>query len=134
MRALRPGGVLFASFKHGRGERERDGRRFTDLDERGWAEVASGLAEVATASVWTTADARPSRGRERWLDVLAVRSAATDRAHRRRTVGSGVRAAAPARKAGLARARQAEVERWKAAGVRRPVARRARARTGGGTA
>ncbi len=46
LRALRPGGVLFASFKHGRGERERDGRRFTDLDEAGWAEVVAGVAEA----------------------------------------------------------------------------------------
>jgi cyclopropane fatty-acyl-phospholipid synthase-like methyltransferase len=29
--ALKPGGVFYASFKHGPGEREHDGRRFTDM-------------------------------------------------------------------------------------------------------
>ena len=34
-RALRPGGILYVSFKYGRGEREHGGRWFTDLDDAG---------------------------------------------------------------------------------------------------
>jgi hypothetical protein len=30
--ALKPSGILYASFKYGNGEREHHGRRFTDLD------------------------------------------------------------------------------------------------------
>ena len=74
--------MLFASFKHGRGERERDGRRFTDLDEAGWADVVSKLAGVETASVLRiSTDARPSRTLEARLNVLAVRSATAERTH-----------------------------------------------------
>ncbi|WP_328987882.1 class I SAM-dependent methyltransferase [Thiorhodovibrio winogradskyi] len=38
-RALKKDGVLYASFKYGRGEREHNGRRFTDLNESGLAEL-----------------------------------------------------------------------------------------------
>jgi len=31
--ALKPNGVLYMSFKHGKGDREKDGRQFTDLNE-----------------------------------------------------------------------------------------------------
>lgn len=52
--ALRPGGLLFASFKHGNAERvdARDGRMFTDLDEAGVAQLlaaTTGFEAVATA-------------------------------------------------------------------------------------
>jgi SAM-dependent methyltransferase len=72
--ALRPGGVLYASFKYGSGEREHHGRRFTDLDELGLAELlrqVPGLAEVET---WTTGDLRPGREAERWLNTLLRRT------------------------------------------------------------
>jgi SAM-dependent methyltransferase len=68
--ALLPGGTLYASFKYGTGEREKDGRTFTDLDE---AQLACLLAEqplLAPLAVWTTADRRPNRDHERWLNVL----------------------------------------------------------------
>lgn len=53
--SLRPGGLLFASFKHGAEERvdDRDGRAFTDLDEAGveqLLETVAGFELVATAS------------------------------------------------------------------------------------
>ena len=43
--SLREGGVLFASFKYGTGERvdARDGRAFTDLDEDGVAQLLGGM-------------------------------------------------------------------------------------------
>jgi SAM-dependent methyltransferase len=72
-RALRAGGVLFASFKHGRSERQGDGRWFTDLNEQRWAELSSRLGDLTTLDVWTTPDARPNRDLERWLNVLAQR-------------------------------------------------------------
>ena len=68
--ALKPGGVLYASFKYGSGEREHHGRRFTDLDEPGLAALlrqVPGLEEVET---WTTGDLRPGREAEHWLNTL----------------------------------------------------------------
>ena len=69
-KALKLGGVLYASFKYGSGEREHHGRRFTDLDEAGLAALlrqVPGLEEVET---WTTGDLRPGREAERWLNTL----------------------------------------------------------------
>ena len=63
-------GILYASFKHGRGERTHEGRRFTDLDEAGLQALlrpGPGLTELET---WVTEDLRPARAAERWLNTL----------------------------------------------------------------
>jgi SAM-dependent methyltransferase len=67
--ALKPGGVLYVSFKYGRGEREHGGRRFTDLDEAGFAELLRMVPALVQLETWVTADRRPDRG-DRWLNVL----------------------------------------------------------------
>jgi SAM-dependent methyltransferase len=75
-KALKPRGILYASFKYGSGEREHQGRRFTDLDKPGLAELlrqVPGLEEVET---WTTGDLRPGREAERWLNTLLRRKEA----------------------------------------------------------
>jgi SAM-dependent methyltransferase len=69
-RALKPGGVLYASFKYGRGERDHHGRRFTDMDERGLAELLHHVSELDPLETWTTGDRRPDREAERWLNTL----------------------------------------------------------------
>ncbi|KAA6182606.1 class I SAM-dependent methyltransferase [Thiohalocapsa marina] len=71
-RALRPGGVLYASFKYGAGEREQRGRRFTDLDEAGLVELLRAVPELTVAETWTTADRRPGREAERWLNAMML--------------------------------------------------------------
>jgi SAM-dependent methyltransferase len=73
-RALRPGGVLYASFKYGRGEREHHGRRFTDLDEAGLAELLRQVPGLAPVETWTTGDLRAGREEERWLNALLCRA------------------------------------------------------------
>ncbi|HYN78064.1 MAG TPA: class I SAM-dependent methyltransferase [Lamprocystis sp. (in: g-proteobacteria)] len=68
--APKPGGVLYASFKYGQGEREVGDRHFTDMDEAGLAALrraAPGFTELET---WITADRRPGREDERWLNTL----------------------------------------------------------------
>lgn len=72
-RALRPAGILYASFKYGSGERERGGRRFTDLDEAGLAELLRQVPDLSLIETWTTADRRPERMDERWLNALLRR-------------------------------------------------------------
>lgn len=72
--ALLPGGILYVSFKYGAAEREKDGRTFTDLDE---AQLACLLAKnplLAPLDVWITADRRPNRDHEHWLNALLRRS------------------------------------------------------------
>jgi len=69
-RSLRPGGVLYASFKYGHGERDSGGRRFTDLDEAALADLLHWVPELTTIETWVTADQRAGREAERWLNVL----------------------------------------------------------------
>jgi len=81
--ALKPGGVLYASFKYGTGEREHKGRRFTDLDEARLMELLQAVPELVELETWTTSDRRPDRADERWLNTLL-------RAHARYWAGSSV--------------------------------------------
>jgi SAM-dependent methyltransferase len=73
-KALKPGGVLYASFKYGSGEREYHGRRFTDLDEPGLAALLRQVPGLEQVETWTTGDLRPGREAERWLNTLLRRA------------------------------------------------------------
>ncbi len=68
--ALKKDGVLYASFKYGDQERNKDGREFTDFTEeslRGLLAEAGGLREL---NLWVTGDVRPGRAGEKWVNVL----------------------------------------------------------------
>lgn len=68
-KALKPGGVWYLSFKYGSGEREKDGRRFTDMDEAGFAEVLSELSGIEVMECWPTHDQRPERD-DSWINLV----------------------------------------------------------------
>lgn len=70
--ALRPGGVLYASFKYGRGEREHQGRRFTDLDVAGLRALLAQVPGLTEPETWISEDLRPGRAAERWLNILVA--------------------------------------------------------------
>ncbi len=65
--ALKPGGVWYVSFKYGDGEREVDGRRFTDMDEGGLRTLLDAVVGIEIDSLWATRDRRPGR-KETWLN------------------------------------------------------------------
>lgn len=65
--ALKPGGVWYVSFKYGDGEREVDGRRFTDMDEVGLRALLGTVVGIELAEMWVTRDNRPGRD-ERWVN------------------------------------------------------------------
>lgn len=67
--ALKPGGIWYVSFKYGDGERVKDGRRFTDLNEQGLNTLLAGLAGITLVGHWITEDKRPDRS-EMWLNAL----------------------------------------------------------------
>lgn len=76
--ALKAGGRIYVSYKHGTGERLHDGRRFTDADEytvRAWL---GGMPELQRIDVWHTQDQRPDRT-ERWTNALAFRAGGPDK-------------------------------------------------------
>ena len=76
VRALRPGGVIYTSFKYGEFEGLRDGRHFTDFTECSFKDfLASDLlpAEARCLMIedlWITSDVRPGRGDQKWLNLL----------------------------------------------------------------
>jgi SAM-dependent methyltransferase len=69
--ALRPGGVIYMSFKHGSSERVVGGRRFTDYTEELLVGALAGTA-LTLAEVWVTGDVRIGRIGERWLNAIAT--------------------------------------------------------------
>jgi SAM-dependent methyltransferase len=75
-KALKAGGILYASFKYGSGEREHHGRRFTDVDEAGLGALLLQVPNLEPADTWTTGDLRPGRESERWLNTLLRRAEA----------------------------------------------------------
>jgi len=67
--ALKPGGVWYVSFKYGEGEREVDGRRFTDMDEVGLQALIRKIKKIEIFELWTTKDKRPNRA-EVWVNSV----------------------------------------------------------------
>lgn len=74
--ALKADGVIYLSFKYGEGERQQGGRYFNDMTEAGLARclvdltAGSGAPLFSMVECWTTADKRPGREQERWLNAL----------------------------------------------------------------
>ncbi|WP_168383551.1 class I SAM-dependent methyltransferase [Acinetobacter indicus] len=67
--ALKPNGVIYMSFKYGKGDREKDGRQFTDLNEVQVKELLNQWDDVSQLKQWITIDQRPNRS-EKWLNIL----------------------------------------------------------------
>lgn len=67
--ALKPNGVIYMSFKYGNGDREKDGRQFTDLDEVQAKALLGQFDRVQQVKQWITVDQRPDR-QEEWLNLL----------------------------------------------------------------
>ena len=72
-RALKPGGIWYVSFKYGEGERAKEGRRFTDLNEAGLSGLVASLDGIHIKTMWKTQDKRPDRD-ETWLNALLYKA------------------------------------------------------------
>jgi SAM-dependent methyltransferase len=84
--ALKPGGVMYVSFKFGKGERITHGRHFTDLDAPRLRNMVVGIPHCKIIDVWLTPDRRPGREKEQWLNALIQ-----DSAHPPRTLSPAAR-------------------------------------------
>ncbi len=69
IRALKRGGVMYCSFKLGEGEREQDGRFFTDMTEDRIRKLIHEISPDASVETWISEDQRKDRN-ENWLNVI----------------------------------------------------------------
>ena len=72
-RALKPGGVLYASFKHGTFEGVRNGRYFTDFTEKTITEFWKAESSMHIIDLWISQDVRTDRKEREWINLLAKR-------------------------------------------------------------
>jgi hypothetical protein len=71
--ALVPGGVWFASFKHGAGELVVKGRLFSDHTRKSFETLLGLTPGLALIESFVSLDTRPGRETEEWLTVLCRR-------------------------------------------------------------
>ena len=71
--ALKPGGILYASFKYGEYEGFRNGRYFTDFTEDTLKAFWNTATSMTIFEQWITHDVRQGRKKERWINLLARR-------------------------------------------------------------
>lgn len=76
--ALKPDGVFYMSFKIGKGERNHNGRHFTDADESIAEQWIQDLSALEARRMWRTDDERPDRD-EQWLNILLTKGLASQK-------------------------------------------------------
>lgn len=69
IRCLKSDGILYASFKYGDAEREKDGRFFCDMNEQRWQLIGEQLDSAKPVMIWQTIDNRVDR-QETWWNIL----------------------------------------------------------------
>lgn len=67
---MNDGGVFYASFKYGDFSGERNGRFFTDRTEESIKNIVEDIPELEILEMFITADVRPGREEEKWLNVI----------------------------------------------------------------
>lgn len=68
-KALKKDGVLYASFKYGENNYEKDGRSFTCFTRDKFLNLIEGL-DFYYRATFETGDVRPGRENEKWLNVI----------------------------------------------------------------
>ncbi|WP_300177101.1 class I SAM-dependent methyltransferase [uncultured Aliivibrio sp.] len=69
---LKKNGIFYCSFKYGDNEVERNGRRFTNLNETRLEKLLITLP-LSVKAIWITEDVRPDHANEQWLNVILVK-------------------------------------------------------------
>lgn len=68
--SLKPGGIIYTSFKYGSFEGERNGRYFLDFKEDSFENFIIDINELEIQKIWISNDVRVGRGEEKWLNVI----------------------------------------------------------------
>ena len=71
--SLKDNGILYASFKYGDFEGERNGRFFNDLTELEAIKLFEKL-DFKVIKTWITNDSRKGRESEKWTNILVIKS------------------------------------------------------------
>lgn len=74
IRALRRDGYIYTSFKYGDFEGYRNERYFTDFTESSFADFINDIPGGEIAEEWVSADARPEKSAEKWLNLIIRRN------------------------------------------------------------
>lgn len=74
IRSLKDEGYIYTSFKYGYFEGLRGERFFTDFDEKTFQEFMKKFPELRVEKLWMSADVRPERRNEKWLNVILHKS------------------------------------------------------------
>ncbi len=72
--ALKQKGAIYISFKYGTKEGPRDGRWFTDYTEELFSDLITSQDDLSIDEIWLTSDIRPGREKEKWLNVILIKS------------------------------------------------------------
>ena len=70
---LKKQGKFYCSFKYGIGDTERNGRYFTNADETRLSTFIKNTCLIIDKT-WITADARPDRQNEKWLNAILIKA------------------------------------------------------------
>ena len=73
IKAVKPGGYIYASFKYGNYEGYRSDRYFTDFTKESFCEFIKDVSGIKLVEEWISKDVRPNRGDEKWLNLILQR-------------------------------------------------------------
>ena len=68
--ALKDEGLIYTSFKYGTFEGVRNGRYFTDFDEKKLDQLQNDVPLFSIDENWITTDVRPGRDEEKWMNLI----------------------------------------------------------------
>ena len=74
IKALKPGGTIYASFKYSQFEGYRKGRYFTDFTSETFQKFVGEFHELTVVEEWISSDVRPGRSDEKWLNLILQKS------------------------------------------------------------
>ncbi len=76
VRALKPRGALYMSFKYGSGERiADDGRLYIDMDEPALRRIFAAIPDMKIVEIWRSGGEGTHHGKDIWLNAIALKSA-----------------------------------------------------------
>ena len=69
-KALKSGGLFYASFKYGEHEYDKEGRHFTPINEKKTEALFKDIDTLQLLQIWLSDDVRQERKGEKWLNLL----------------------------------------------------------------